>query len=768
MANSTNPRRKPLATTPGDNGQPPKANKTLLKGATFHSPPSDLSSLGDNASAPPKMARSRSDLEEAVGANRRRATSTLDDFHKIMSKVADDEPTLSKPTRQASFRDDGHPVPRGLFTRALASTDSEQRSFVPRSARRPGRQGSDSGLGSSMASTADKCTAVVTATTRVSAPALTGSSSAKRTLPGLTQKAIGRVHEHIIRPLMRKPDLKEFHQILKEVPRRISSKEIICLRDIEKTLILTAPVSRFLTDSQDWRYTNYIFPQQGSAKTVASYLDFCLLAVDCIQATVEYFSDGEQVRPDDRPYTNGYFIDLKDQILEYGQQLREARSAKGLTDDMDVDPYVPRSAGSHAPTDMLERSDKVELVGGIAENGRPAQLVRVKPDGTAISLATGQPVAMDKAPVQIKRSMSEQREDDEKIKRSMARRKKNASPEELAPRRCREPGCNKEFKRPCDLTKHEKTHSRPWKCPHATCKYHEFGWPTEKEMDRHVNDKHSDSPAMYECFFAPCPYKSKRESNCKQHMEKAHGWHYSRSKTNGKRPSPTPSSQFQQTPPLGSESTPSTTPTFSAPTPPQEQHGLPHGVSMPPLGIECLGTHGYRMDGVGLGVPGLSPMDANGQYPAYHDGPGFISEEDIYGASAQLPVQSAAVNQAFNKMVPGGLPMYSGFQLCQPQLVVPAQPQYHEPQFAAPMAGPSLKQGDAIFFSPPDSVPDEGFDESSLGMDNGDFALFPANMDVGNNYQLPLFDEHLGFSQTSQPGIFQNMGWTNLNYTSLQ
>lgn len=39
---------------------------------------------------------------------------------------------------------------------------------------------------------------------------------------------------------------------------------------------------------------------------------------------------------------------------------------------------------------------------------------------------------------------------------------------------------------------------------------------------------------MHKCKYPPCPYESKRESNCKQHMEKAHGWAYIRSKNNGK------------------------------------------------------------------------------------------------------------------------------------------------------------------------------------------------------------------------------------------
>ncbi|KAK0737021.1 hypothetical protein B0T21DRAFT_383091 [Apiosordaria backusii] len=95
--------------------------------------------------------------------------------------------------------------------------------------------------------------------------------------------------------------------------------------------------------------------------------------------------------------------------------------------------------------------------------------------------------------------------------------------------------CKKSFARLCDLNKHAKSHSRPYKCLFTNCKYHEHGWPTAKELERHVNDKHSPSPRTFACLYQPCPYRSKRESNCKQHMEKAHKWKYVRSKSNGKR-----------------------------------------------------------------------------------------------------------------------------------------------------------------------------------------------------------------------------------------
>lgn len=78
-----------------------------------------------------------------------------------------------------------------------------------------------------------------------------------------------------------------------------------------------------------------------------------------------------------------------------------------------------------------------------------------------------------------------------------------------------------------------------------------------------MNDKHSAAPPMYKCQYPPCPYESKRESNCKQHMEKAHGWNYVRSKHNGKVPK---KPQTGKTPPTPQISTPGSI-IFDHPTP---------------------------------------------------------------------------------------------------------------------------------------------------------------------------------------------------------
>lgn len=209
---------------------------------------------------------------------------------------------------------------------------------------------------------------------------------------------------------------------------------------------------------------------------------------------------------------------------------------------------------SRSSTDNPYSVSEAALEGGLSINGKPAEII-VTHNGLPISMRTGKPLEAD-SPFIFKRAISFDQSTDEGVQRSMARRKKNAPPMDIN-QKCKD--CDKIFKRPCDLTKHEKTHSRPWKCAEPGCKYNSLGWPTEKERDRHMNDKHSDTPALFKCSFKPCTYASKRESNCKQHMEKAHGWVYVRSKNNARGGSKRGSS-LQATPRTPSVSTPASRP----------------------------------------------------------------------------------------------------------------------------------------------------------------------------------------------------------------
>ncbi|PNY23593.1 Zinc finger transcription factor ace1 [Tolypocladium capitatum] len=737
IMSSANPRRRsPAVTRPGSDDKSGLSLKTamaLRKGATFHSPTSPVCQSADDAFAPPQLFRSQTHMNDVVNANLRRVAMTLDYVNETLSPKK--HQCLSrKNSNDEALRDTGFPIPRGFLDApvvpvvdpTMATSEPKRRVLRPRSLGRSKQRGdADSGLGSSVAST--NVAAGRGTKSQASAPALTRSAapSTKDPLPALGQRAFNTITGRILSPLLAKSDLRDFHPIVRDIPYLMRTKKILCLRDVEKTLILRAP---------------------GVAETAELYRSFCIESIHCIQATYELLSDRQQTRPGDRPYTSGYFIDLTEQILAYGKQLRA-----GKTD-------------THEDTDV-DQTDEVKLVGGIVENGRPAELVRVKKDGTIISMATGEPVDMDGAPAKTKRSLSEQRDNDEEIMRSMARRKKNASPEELAPKKCREPGCDKEFKRPCDLTKHEKTHSRPWKCPIPTCRYHEFGWPTEKEMDRHVNDKHSDAPAMYECGYPPCPYKSKRESNCKQHMEKAHGWHYVRTKTNGKKAPENTSSSVHQTPPLGSMSTPSTTPAYSVPTPPQERETMASDFPRYEADADWFATYGLppdTIDAMDLVLENPSPSSAasHESYPPYQNGSTFLMnpEEDIYAAQVQVQVQAQVpfphglnMGHLYGKLLPQQMPVYSHQPgpNPQPQLVV------------APHFSPA-GQGNAMLYTPNSlREVDEGFDES-FGADGVDFELYPANLNKGNGYH-PSFGEvpsaNLGFSQTTQPDMFQQLDW---------
>lgn len=418
---------------------------------------------------------------------------------------------------------------------------------------------------------------------------------------------------------------------------------------------------------------------------------------------------------------------------------------------MDVDPYgfPPRPNCPSTAANAHPSTDEIKLHGGIHINGRPAELVRVKKNGKIISMATGE--VIDKieeeadGSVRFKRLANQEQADEEEIMRSMARRKKNASPEELAPKKCREPGCNKEFKRPCDLTKHEKTHTRPWKCPVPTCKYHEYGWPTEKEMDRHHNDKHAASPPMFECLFKPCPYKSKRESNCKQHMEKAHGWNYVRTKTNGKKRNPSVAgNSAQPTPQLQNIPTPPSEPSLGVATPPDDwSHLYSRNLDFPTY-IPNDADFGMIPQEITLDYSPIdnptpstdSGMDHNS---AYQDIPtDFTLYEDIYSAPVQLstPPLDASI---YDKTLPQQFVPFTAPELGPPQ---PAQ--------LSPVG-----QGNAMLFTPSSLAEvDEGFDEHNdltaiaNTVNGGDFILFPHGAEVSK----PMFNESL-FAPTEIPNM---------------
>lgn len=414
----------------------------------------------------------------------------------------------------------GHLSDSGLGSSIASESDDEDNTHIQLLGKEP--QPEQGGTGTYFTNLADKSSMGNTSVYSPTKPAPLDSSVASGDVgderPFMSTFATEKVKQYIVEPLLAEDKVKDFHSLVSSIPSRISARKITCLRDLEKTLIFCAPVSHDALALTELGLAKQflVIARQTSAKSAASYLQFCETSIQCIHTTVEHVNELDKQRPSDRPYSNNYFLDLISQVRQYAGIMASSRAKQAAGKAMSSTDYTTYVHGMPLRKPLFPwltpRSDeKVVLDGG---EGKPARLVRVK-DGKEI------PIEVD----EIELAGSEA---DDETERSMARKRKCDIGKEVW-HACRE--CGKQFTRPCDLTKHEKTHSRPWKCPVENCKYHLLGWPTEKECDRHFNDKHTSTPSLYQCLYEGCTYTSKRESNCKQHMEKTHGYEYVRSKS---------------------------------------------------------------------------------------------------------------------------------------------------------------------------------------------------------------------------------------------
>ena len=352
-------------------------------------------------------------------------------------------------------------------------------------------------------------------------------------VPRLSKFAKQTLKKNILDPILQEERFVFFHPLVSSLGSK-TNKSIGCLRDLEQSLIFQSQVSTApnLTDDPE-TYRLWLLAQTLNVSQHL-YRTFGEFSIQLVLDTYQHLAESEQRRPTDQPYDSGYFLDLVQQVGRLAAQVGRRREA--IVNGEEIEPteeeelaysqYVPLTINPRKLDSHFIREDEVTLEGGLGETGEIAELVRWR-NGKGTSLRTMQPY---EPLVGIKRQHSSDTLDDE-VARSMARRKKGEIPK-IIEMKCADPTCDKIFNRKCDLAKHEKTHSRPFKCPEKTCKYHHEGLPTEKEMQRHVNDKHDPNPQYYNCKY--CSFKTKRESNCKQHMEKKHGWTYERVKGSGK------------------------------------------------------------------------------------------------------------------------------------------------------------------------------------------------------------------------------------------
>ncbi|KAF2187017.1 zinc finger transcription factor ace1 [Zopfia rhizophila CBS 207.26] len=700
-SHQTHPRRRPLKATHPQVTPLSTHSMQLRKSGTFSSPTnisSDLCDLENHHYMPRRSPTSTENLEDLLhDAGVRRVANILKDFDKKLAG--------HKSASGASILNDPEVLPLPSFI--LENTTLDAMDIDPKppaTESSPHDHASDSGLGSSVGSKYDdnssrRAGGSISTSVTSSHAAITrsfsalGASEEKHTLG---EYACKQIHDHIIKPILAEESLKDFHPLINDVPRRIGEKNISNLRDLEKTLIFLAP--------------------EFSA-TPTSYLRFCERSIQLLHATVDCLSEQDQRLPSDRPYTNNYFLDLVEQIRRYAAIMAATRQKEANGEELDEMDY--------------SRDEKITLRGGLSHNGRPAELVREK-NGKVIPIADGTEDAY--TGFSAKRALSDDEDEDDGAKRSMARRRKSEKPGDVM-HVCRD--CKKEFKRPCDLTKHEKTHSRPWKCTEEKCKYFELGWPTEKERDRHVNDKHSSAPPQYKCLYPPCTYASKRESNCKQHMEKAHGWEYIRSKSNGRkkantgseRSPPTPLTPFLGTP-RSNLATPMTPFAPSPSVPLMNDFDYSYGFGTPAVSLNGF-PDDYRRDSVTTDgsvltySSGHSPTEPTSFEDAVTPEDTTINHNDVFNCGLNTNTFDTTTFQQPTPAVSTGFDNLDNLDFSRPF------PINTTVNHGLPHLSPGA-QPDVTLFSPQMQI-DEGFDDgmAHFARPTGDFTLFDSNL--GNN-----------------------------------
>lgn len=447
---------------------------SLRKGATFNSPttpPSeDFDPIIDIPSLPRRSPTCPSkSLEDVIAAGEKRMAEFIGHFERNLCGIESDSSDS-----QATLRGEDLPVPRGILDAHIPDPDMEADGHHSNTsnAKLRGRlhtppaeanhhHTSDSGLGSSISGTnmsfsEQESRAFVRQRSQyVPESAITRSMSSMTPANAghfLGPQACKQIERYILLPILREKRLKDFHPLVQGIPHRINHKEVTCLRDLEKTLLFLAPVSKVLELGVGEIAHYFRQFKKYSASSKAKYINFCEFSIQCIHTAVGFLNERDQRRPADRPYTNGYFLDLVEQIRQYAAMMAASRARERAGEprnDWDYSPYV--SDLTHDWLNYLTTSsdEEVTLEGGMSQNGRPAELVRRK-KGKSLSLRTGEPYdeSTSAQSVSMKRSMSEDSTDDS-ILRSMARRKKNAQPKDTV-QRCHD--CEKVFKRPCDLT----------------------------------------------------------------------------------------------------------------------------------------------------------------------------------------------------------------------------------------------------------------------------------------------------------------------------
>lgn len=339
--------------------------RALRKSSTFHSPTTPPAQDEDPILSIPLLPRRSPTcpkaLENAVAAGERRVADLLGAVDRSLSGLdgfsTDSQKTLTpledcpvpRFVLDAHIADSGHmDVDKTPEANPTVGPPADRKYNTSRNHHR-----SDSGIGSSITDTEDimlkdspgieQHTGIVHTKDKANGKAarienprfitgevrsgINGNTAANITgaQHALSEYACRQIQKYIISPIVRESSLKDFHHLVQGIPYRVGRKEITCLRDLEKVLLWLAPVSHSRHVWERRLAHGLISGVKKWSISKASFLNFCETSIQCIHTTVDYLSEADQRRPSDRPYTNGYFLDLTEQVRQYAAMITASR-----------------------------------------------------------------------------------------------------------------------------------------------------------------------------------------------------------------------------------------------------------------------------------------------------------------------------------------------------------------------------------------------------------------------------------------------------------
>jgi len=359
------------------------SNLPLRKSATFHSPkspPSDDDPILSIRLLSRRSPTSHKDLEDAVAAGEQRIAQLLGSVDRSLSGLE----SFSSDS-QETLRQEETPVPRFMLGPYADESDRmdvddsfDGLTAPPKLQERfdHNRHTSDSGLGSSISSTEESLlgehagmryrpyptsmtpTKAYLKTARnlndynntvPSAVAeicsgINGSNvqAHARTQHLLSKYACKQIQDHIIIPILKEKHLQPFHHLVKTIPYRVSRKDITCLRDLEKVILWLAPVSgSSLVWERSLAHRLGFGVKKYCGLSGSSFLKFAETSIQCLHTAVEHLHESDRQRPSDRPYTNGYFLDLTEQVRQYAAMINHSRERLAAGRTRETDDYTP-------------------------------------------------------------------------------------------------------------------------------------------------------------------------------------------------------------------------------------------------------------------------------------------------------------------------------------------------------------------------------------------------------------------------------------------